>query len=144
MVRYVVKWGNVNIAKGQSFTNLELQSIFGVGNAGGIRKNIKNKHIILVNSLVSRTHNYRDRIEKDGKFLTYIGQGQKDQTMTGNNKSVKLSKQDGYTLFYFEKYQEGKYTFCFPVEYVSDSFDEQKNIEGKFRRVILFKLKIKK
>lgn len=80
--------------------------------------------------------------DEDGEFLTYVGEGQNDQTLTRNNKSIHLSKENGYTMLYFKTPSRNKLFFRFPVEYYSHSFTTQENRDGCPRKVILFKLKI--
>lgn len=129
--------------KNQQFTEEELQSEFDIQYMGGIRKSIKNKVIVLVH--VSDPQNptgYEDMVDEDAGLVRYVGHGQGDQTMTMNNKVLLDSKNDGYTVLYFDKPEPNKLIFRFPVEYESHSFEDQKNTAGLLRKVILFKLRI--
>lgn len=142
-LKYFIKWKNMDILKNQIFTNRELQSKFGVGTNGGIRTNRKKMVILLINS-VSSKNNYENKIDPNGEFVYYMGQGQNDQTITRNNKTVAQSKERGYTILYFEKPKPNNYIYRFPVEYVSYLSLERSNIHKKMRTVIRFKLKILK
>ena len=124
---------------GETFTEYELQTRFRVANMGGIRPSTKNRIIVLMSSYDS--HGFENVTNSDSKFIAFVGQGQKDQTMTRNNKSLMMSKEYGYTLLYFHKQNLEKIAFQYPVEYVSHSFVQQKNSEGLERKVILFNLK---
>lgn len=129
--------------KNQQFTEKELHSEFGVQYIAGIRKSIKNKIIILINSYQQESKKgYNNMIDETAGFVTYTGHGQDDQTMTRHNKSILESKNEGYTMLYFDKPEPNRLIFRFPVEYHSHSFEEKKNIVGLMRQVILFKLRI--
>ena len=129
--------------KNQQFTEKQLHSRFDAENRGRIRKSIKNKVILLVNSRKQEYENgYANVIDEDAGTITHIGQGQNDQTLTWNNKSVLKSKNNGYTMLYFDKPEPNKLIFRFPVEYKSHWFAKQKNLAGLMRRVIIFNLRI--
>ena len=62
--------------------------------------------------------------------------------MRWNNKAIHESKQRGFTLLYFDKYEQNKLVFRFQAEYNSHKTEKQRNSEGILRNVIIFKLKI--
>ncbi len=135
--------------QGEIFTEAELYSEFKVRNMGGIRPSNQNKVIILIDSIIdykgnasSNPNGYRDTQDDDVGFLTYVGEGQDDQSLTRNNKNILLSKENGYTMLYFKKIDRNKLIFRFPVSYDSHSSATQENRNGYPRKVILFKLRI--
>ena len=62
--------------------------------------------------------------------------------MARNNKSILESKQNGYTLLYFDKPEQNRLFYKFKVEYDSHEFERQTNSNREERDVIIFKLKI--
>jgi len=71
-----------------------------------------------------------------------VGEGEGDQEMKRNNKTIHESKQRGFTLLYFDKHERNKLVFRFQAEYDSYKTEKQRNSEGILRNVIIFKLKI--
>jgi len=129
--------------KDQKFTEKQLHDKFHVRNSGGIRPTIKNKSIILINSYFSdRKLGCKNTIDESSGFVYLVGEGKQDQEFIRNNKHVLKSKQKGFSLLYFEKPKEDELIFKYLLEYDSWKFDNQKNSEGMYRQVILFKLKI--
>lgn len=127
----------------EEFTEKKLYAEFQVRNNGGIRPTRKNRAIILINSFFSDYQGgYEDGVDEKTGFVYYVGEGDKDQKMVRNNKSILESKQKGYTLLYFEKPKRDTLIFKFPLEYVSWSYKKQINFQGILRQVIVFKLKI--
>ena len=129
--------------KDQKFTEKQLHDKFHVRNSGGIQPTIKNKSIILINSYFSdRKLGCKNTIDESSGFVYLVGEGKQDQEFIRNNKHVLKSKQKGFSLLYFEKPKEDELIFKYLLEYDSWKFDNQKNSEGMYRQVILFKLKI--
>lgn len=141
-VKTVVNQGIIP-QKGEEFTEKELYEQFQVRNSGGIRPSRKNKVIILINSFFSEKQGgYEDEISGDSEFVYYVGEGEGEQKMVRNNKSIFESKQNGYTLLYFDKPEQNRLFYRFQVEYDSWNQDKQANSMGEYRKVIIFKLKI--
>ena len=140
---YLKKTSSVTIPKkGTVFTERELQAQFNVANMGGIRSSTKNRVIILINSYFSDyMGGYDDKTNFESNTITYVGHGQNDQVMSRSNKSLRYSKQNGYTVLYFDKPFPNRIIFRCQVEYAAHSFGRQKNDVGRLRRVILFELK---
>lgn len=128
---------------GEEFTEQKLYEKFQVRNNGGIRPSRKNRVIILINSFFSDYQGgYEDGVDEKAGFVYYVGEGDGDQEYKRNNKSILESRQNGFTLLYFEKHVRNKIIFKFTLEYVSSSFQRQNNFKGIERNVIVFKLKI--
>jgi len=72
----------------------------------------------------------------------HVGEGKGNQKMARNNKSILESKQNGYTLLYFEKPEQNRLFYRFKAEYDSWKSEKQTNSIGEYRKVIIFKLKI--
>ena len=130
---------------GDSFTERQLYERFNVRNSGGIRPSNKNKVIILIDSIFTVNigqGNYQNKIDEENGIAYYIGEGNGDQQMIRNNKSVLESKNRGFRLLYFEKPRQNHVVFKFEVEYDSHIYLTQDNSEGRSRKVIQFKLNI--
>jgi len=133
---------------GETFTDgigkHSLFDAFGCQISGGIRFTNKNKFVILIdvpNSI------YDDSVE--GDILNYKGTGEGDQGFKydpDNRKNGFLMnrkvKDPDSILLYFEKPRPNFLVFKHEVKYVSHTFVKRRNMEGKMRKVINFKLKI--
>ncbi len=129
--------------QGERFTERGLRDKFNVRSSGGIRPTIKNKAIILIKSYFAENQGgYKDEINEESGMITHIGEGEEDQSLERNNKSLAESKQKNYTLLYFEKLTPNELVFRHKAEYMSHSFEQQKNSKGKLRQVLVFNLKI--
>jgi len=129
--------------KGEEFTEKELYTQFRVRNSGGIRPSVKNKVVVLINSYFSEKQGgYENETNEKSGFVYHVGEGEGNQEMKRNNKSIYESKQNGYAILYFDKPEPNKIIYRFQAEYDSWKSDRQKNAHGTPRNVILFKLKI--
>ena len=129
--------------KGEEFTEKELYEQFKVRNSGGIRPSTKNKVIILINSFFSEKQGgYKNETSEKSGFVYHVGEGEGNQEMTRNNKSIYETKYNGYAMLYFDKPEQNRLFYRFQVEYDSHEIQRQTNSEGKDRDVIIFKLKI--
>lgn len=125
---------------GEIFTDDEIQQRFQIQNRGGIRFTHKHNFVILIDSNLS---NYQDRVDEETGTITYIGTGEEDQGFdTGIGKFNAKVRDPNSTLLYFQKLEKNKIIFKYHARYDSHSFSNEKNIAGKERRVIRFKLKI--
>jgi len=134
---------NIIPQKGEEFTEKEIQVQFNIRNSGGIRPSRKNMIIVLINSYFSEKQGgYENEINENSGFVYHVGEGEEDQKMVRNNKSILESEQNGYIMLYFDKPISNKLIYRFPVKYDSWKDDRQKNARGELRNVIIFKLKI--
>ncbi len=112
---------------------------------GKIRPSKENKIIVLMSSYFSVNMdqgNYQNRIDKKNGIVYHVGEGEENQKMVRNNKSILESKSKGYRMFYFIKSSQNNIIFKFEVEYDSWAHERQVNSKGNDRQVIVFKLKI--
>jgi len=131
--------------KGEEFTEKELYKQYNVRNSGGIRPSTKNKVIILINSFFSETQGgYENEINEKSGFVYHVGEGEGNQVMKWNNKSIFETQYNGYSMLYFDKPEQNRLFYKFEVEYDSHELERQTNSEGEERDVIIFKLKIVK
>jgi hypothetical protein len=129
--------------KGEEFTEKELYEQYTVRNSGGIRPSTKNKVIILINSFFSENQGgYENETSGKSGFVYHVGEGEGDQEMKRNNKSIFETQYNGYSMLYFDKPEQNRLFFRFKVEYDSHELERQTNSEGEDRDVIIFKLKI--
>ena len=99
--------------------------------------------IILINSFFSEKQGgYENEISKKSGFVYYVGEGEGNQEMKRNNKSIFETKYNGYSMLYFDKPEQNRLFFKFQVEYDSHELERQANSNGEERDVIIFKLKI--
>ena len=126
--------------KGECFTDNEIQKEFMVQNRGGIRFTHKHNFVILIDSDFS---NYKDSVNEKSGEIIYNGTGEEDQGFdAGVGKFNAKIRDKNSILLYFRKLEKNKNIFEYQVKYDSHSFSTEKNLEGKNRRAIKFKLKI--
>jgi hypothetical protein len=77
---------------------------------------------------------------QNGSVMIVIIDGEKE--MTRNNKSIYETKYNRYAMLYFDKPEQNRLFYRFQVKYDSHEIQRQTNSEGKYRDVIIFKLKI--
>lgn len=124
----------------ESFTDDEIQKRFLVQNRGGIRFTHKHSFVILIDSNFS---NYQDSVDEESGTIIYNGTGEEDQGFdVGVGKFNAKVRDQNSVLLYFQKSEKNKVIFKYTVKYDSHSYSTEKNLEGKERRVIKFKLKI--
>jgi len=129
--------------KGEEFTEKELYEQYAVRNSGGIRPSTKNKVIILINSFFSENQGgYENETHEKSGFVYHVGEGEGNQEMKRNNKSIFETQYNGYTMLYFDKPEQNRLFYRFKVEYDSHEIEKQTNSDGILRDVIIFKLKI--
>ena len=93
----------------------QLYEKFQVKNSGGIRPTVKNKAIILINSFFSEHRGgYKDYIDEKEGFVYLVGEGEGNQDLVRNNKSILESQYNGFILLYFEKHVQNKLVFILP------------------------------
>jgi hypothetical protein len=134
---------------GNELTNRELMQLFGVGNTQGMRRSLANNLIVLTSqkrSTSSKFKNdsvYHDRWE--GDVFLYTGEGLKgDQKLTGQNKTVAESRENGVAIHLFETPKANSYIYVGVMELGDQPFPEpQQDIEGKMRQVWVFPLRRK-
>jgi len=96
--------------------------------------------VILIDSNLS---NYKDSVDEESGTIIYTGTGEEDQGFdTGVGKFNARVRDQNSILLYFQKPEKNKIIFKYPVKYDSHSYSTEKNLAGKDRRVIKFKLKI--
>ena len=124
----------------ESFTDDDLQKRFLVQNRGGIRFTHKHNFVILIDSNFS---NYNDTVNEESGEITYNGTGEEDQGFdSGVGKFNAKVRDQNSVLLYFQKLEKNKIIFKYILKYESHSYETEKNLAGKDRRVIKFKLKI--
>lgn len=123
---------------GDVFSNAELTQKFGVSNAGGMRRSLKNNLLILIHKKDSI---YQDRWQ-DGT-LFYTGMGLKgDQDLNfGQNKTLAQSNTNGVQVLLFNNPRPNFYEYEGKVMLASESFYEKQSDENnKERQVVVFPL----
>jgi len=129
--------------KGEEFTEKELYEQYRVRNSGGIRPSTKNKVVILINSFFSEKQGgYENETHEKSGFVYHVGEGEGNQEMKRNNKSIFETQYNGYSMLYFDKPEQNRLFYRFKVAYDSHEIERQTNSDGTLRDVIIFKLKI--
>ncbi|MEM2281058.1 MAG: YDG/SRA domain-containing protein [Candidatus Bathyarchaeia archaeon] len=134
---------------GEILSNTEISRIFNVCTRRGIRYSGSLKtgirHVVLTTVLnktpeESVENPYNDRFE--GENLLYTGEGRLgDQQMKRGNLVLKMQMEKGFPIFVFEKKSPGRYMFLGQFNIESVQTEKQPDIEGKQRKVFIFKLK---
>ena len=126
---------------GEVFTEDQLYEMYMVQTSGGIRFTKQHSTILLIDS---DSGNYDDRIDETSGNIVYTGTGEGDQGFDyGRGKfNVRVRDSENSTLLYFHKSERNRIVFKYPVKFESFYYDTEKNLEGKERRVIKFRLKI--
>jgi superfamily II DNA or RNA helicase len=126
--------------EGETFTEDRLYELFHTQKYGGIRYTNQHNYVILIDSDFS---NYKDRVDEETGTIIYTGTGEKDQGFDkGVEKFNAKVKDPNSILLYFQKPEPNKIIFKYLARYESHYFSTEKNIEGRDRKVIKFKLKI--
>jgi 5-methylcytosine-specific restriction enzyme A len=122
-------------------TNNELMKLFEVGQSGGMRFSIKNKHLILISDHTMGL--YEDRWE--GGLLHYTGEGKiGDQKVVKQNLRLKNHKTTGERIYLFEVFNPKEYTYVGEVELEGKPYqEEQIDDSEEKRKVYMFPLKVK-
>lgn len=131
----------VGAAPGDVLSNSELTHRFSIGNMGGMRRNARARHLVLVSDPSKGL--YDDRME--GDILHYTGMGKVgDQTLASQNRTLAESRGSGEVIHLFEALEPQRYTYIGEVELVGDPYQEtQPDVEGNPRLVWMFPIKPK-
>lgn len=125
---------------GTVFSNQDLMDTFKVSNAGGMRRSLEANTLVLVNKSNSIYKNYwRNDI------FYYIGMGLKgDQDIDfAQNKTLAQSNNNGVRIILFNSPKSNYYIYDGDYYLVNQPFyQEQKDEQGKTRKVIVFPLKL--
>jgi 5-methylcytosine-specific restriction protein A len=127
---------------GDTLTNTELRNLFRCGLQGGMRRSKNTNSLILISDPTKMV--YKDRWV-DNIFF-YTGMGLKgDQTLDfQQNKTLLNSRTNGVSLFLFEVFEKGKYSYSGEVELARNPITElQPDIDKNVRKVFVFPLKLK-
>lgn len=125
---------------GDVLSNAEVSRRFKVGNMGGMRRNAKAHHLILISDPFKGL--YEDRWE--GEVLYYTGEGKVgDQPISKQNKTLFNSRSTDEVIHLFEVVEPTKYTYVGIVELFGEPEQEtQPDDNGDPRLVWMFPLKI--
>jgi 5-methylcytosine-specific restriction enzyme A len=129
----------MNTNPGDKISNYELVWRFGVGNMGGMRRNARRQHLVLVSDPTKSL--YDDRWE--GKVLHYTGMGKiGDQSITqSQNRTLAESTTSNETVHLFEVFEPGEYTYVGIVELEATPYQEvQLDDKSNERKVWMFPL----
>lgn len=140
---------------GQLYSNEEIYSSLGVGNAGGIR--IKSnalgsvKRAVLFASIPTHRqlleNPYKDRIE--GDVLVYTGTGRSgDQVISGPNARLQQQEQHGFPIYGFVQISSRRaptgdnkrWRFLGLLEFLRCNREQQLDAEGQWRSAWVFEL----
>ncbi|MCB2229879.1 HNH endonuclease [bacterium] len=125
---------------GQVLSNTEVKQAFSVGHSGGMRRSLKTNSLVLISDHTRGV--YEDRWENG--ILHYTGMGLiGDQDLQANqNKTLCESNTNGVSVYLFEVFAPGEYTYVGPVSLVDTPRQErQPDAEGSLRSVWVFPLR---
>jgi hypothetical protein len=129
------------LKQGQTISNEELSKIFRCSTQGGMRRSHTTNTLIIISDHTKFL--YDDKWRDD--ILHYTVMGQKgDQVLDGNqNRTLFDSRKIGIDVYLFEAFTERVYTYQGRVELASAPYQEnQRDVEGKIRKVWMFPLKL--
>jgi len=126
---------------GEVFTEDHLYDRFHVQTSGGIRFTKLHNTVLLIDSDLGH---YDDRVDEKSGIITYTGTGESDQDFDfGMGKfNARVRDSENSTLLYFHKPERNRVIFKYPVKFDSFYFDTEKNLQGRERKVIKFRLRI--
>jgi 5-methylcytosine-specific restriction protein A len=129
------------LKQGDIIDNKKLYEIFHCSNMGGMRRSKTTNTLLLIENLINSI--YADKWV--GSILHYTGMGTEgDQSFElKQNKTLKESDKNGVKVLLFEVKEPKKYTFWGRAELAEKPyFENQKDQNGKLRKVCKFPLKI--
>jgi len=130
------------MAPGSLLSNKEICDIFRCSTQGGMRRSKRTNTLLLISDHVDPI--YEDRWIKD--ILYYTGMGLVgDQNLNySQNKTLAESNSNGVTVYLFEIYERGKYTYQGEISLVSKPYTElQPDKHNDQRKVYIFPLQLK-
>jgi 5-methylcytosine-specific restriction enzyme A len=116
----------------------DLHEVYGGQEQGGISTPASHPVILIFTGESGSEYGYRD--SWDGDTFSYTGEGQKgDMSLIRGNRAIAEHVKDGKKLHIFRTVKGGA-EYLGEMEYVSHSFKEGRDVEGKARKIIVFQL----
>lgn len=142
---------------GEHYSNDEVHSALGVGNAGGVRSSVgadgETKRLVVMTSLPSarqvKENPYHDRIE--GDILVYTGAGREgDQTLAGVNKRIPPQFTVPFPIYGFmiissrrdRSSGPKRWQFLGLLEYLRHYQETQVDTRGQLRQAWIFEFRM--
>lgn len=149
--------GKLGFQVGDMYSNHEISSQLGVGNAGGIRLSVGNdatiRRIVLLTSApearIARENPYHDRVE--GDVLIYTGTGRSgNQKLSGRNLRIIEQKDDPFPIYGFllvgnrrdRSIGPKRWRFIGLLEYLRHYLEEQLDTDCTLRQTWMFELRV--
>ena len=132
---------DTKLSQGDTVNNDRLRSIFRCSTQGGMRRSHDTNTLVIVSDHIRST--YQDRWY--GDVLHYTGMGLRgDQKLQGNqNKTLLESSTNDVSVFLFEVFTEGTYTFQGQVVTAAEPYKEQQpDADGNDRQVWMFPVRL--
>ncbi|ADO82794.1 HNH endonuclease [Ilyobacter polytropus] len=130
------------LKQGGILNNSDLYNVFKCGNSGGMRKSNTTNSLLIISDHTKSL--YDDRWEEDVLYYTGMGQTGDQSLEFMQNKTLNESGKNGITVYLFEVFNAGEYTFRGEIKLVKNPFQEEQNdADGNSRRVWIFPLKLK-
>lgn len=127
---------------GTVLTNNEIAKHFSVGVMGGMRRNTREKLLVLISDPFKGI--YQDRWE--GDVLHYTGMGPTgDQILSySQNRTLSESRENQLIVHLLESREHFKYTYLGQVDLVGDPYrEDQVDEQGQIRKVWMFPIRLK-
>jgi len=127
------------VSRGDILSNSRIQNVFGVSNAGGMRRSTKNNCLVLIADHTKSI--YEDKWI--GDEFHYTGMGQEgDQLLSySQNKTISDSNTNGVELYLFEVFKKNQYVFQGRVKLNGAPYiTKQPDKSQKIRSVYVFPL----
>jgi Domain of unknown function (DUF3883) len=128
---------------GQLYRRRDLHKQYGGQEQGGISTPANAPFVMLITGDSGKRYGYTDEWTDEGLFW-YTGEGQHgDMAMKSGNRAIRDHKEKGKSLCLFEQNKEDKrfLRFLGEMEYVTHSFREAPDEDGRIRKAIVFHLR---
>jgi 5-methylcytosine-specific restriction enzyme A len=132
---------DLQLTKGQTINNQDLQTIFKCSPRGGMRRSLTTNSLVIISDHTRGF--YKDRWENG--VLHYTGMGLTgDQSLDfQQNKTLARSDSNGVAVFLFEVTEEGKYVYQGQVQLAKEPYQEtQPDQDDQPRKVWMFPVQL--
>ena len=145
-VREFVQTRKQNLADelviGKEYNNTDIVEMFKVGTMGAMRRSHSRNALVLISYHDGNDRVYNDYWKDDVLYFTGCGQ-LGNQELSGQNKTLAESNENGVTVYLFEMFYSTKYQYRGIVRLIAQPFiEEECDIDGVPREVWKFPLKL--
>ena len=108
---------------------------------GGMRRSRTTNSLVLTADYTKTL--YKDEWKGDVFLITGMGKRGNQSLMFSQNKTLAESYKSNISIYLFEVFEKNRYTYQGKVKLAGEPYQaEQRDVEGKIRKVWIFPLKI--